>query len=446
MKTFYIHKLGCPKNDVDADYISGFLQQQKMLPTENPDQADLLIINSCAFIQSAKEESIEATLNLARLKEKGSNKKLILTGCLSQRYAEELQRDMPELDGIFGLNNVTDIPMIFEDKKDVVIARSENLRYYPEYDFKRTVNPDEVFGYLKISDGCDNRCSYCAIPDIRGSFRSRKIENIVDEARMLIDNGKNELILVSQESSAYGRDIYGQPQLLKLLDAVTAIKGDFWLRIMYLHPARLQPKLIEYMIDNPRICSYFDLPLQHISDRLLSLMNRRVTRSQIEKLLERIRSHGERAAVRTTFIVGFPGETDKEFDELAAFVAEQRFDRMGAFVYSPEEDTPASTLDGSVDDDTAQERYSQLMMLQQDIAFELNGEEEGRQLDVLVETVDKENGFSTGRTRYDAPEIDQSVRLNFVDVAPGSFVRALITGCDGYDLLGRKGESHESRS
>ncbi|MCP4566379.1 MAG: 30S ribosomal protein S12 methylthiotransferase RimO [FCB group bacterium] len=439
MKTFYIHKLGCPKNDVDADYISGFLQQQQMLPTDNPDQADLLIINSCAFIQSAKEESIEAALKLAQLKEIGSEKKLILTGCLSQRYAEDLQKQMPELDGIFGLNNITDIPLIFEGKKGRVIARSENLRHFPEYDFRRTVNPDEVYGYLKISDGCDNRCSYCAIPDIRGPFRSRKIENIVDEARMLVDSGKSELILVSQESSAYGRDLYNRPQLLKLLDALGAIPGDFWLRIMYLHPARLQPELIEYMIDNSRICSYFDLPLQHISDRILKRMNRRVTRLQIEKLLERIRLHGDRVAVRTTFIVGFPGETDKEFDELAAFAAEQRFDRMGAFVYSAEEDTPASTLDRGIDEETAQDRYSQLMMMQQDIAFELNVEEKGRQLEVLVETVDKENGFSIGRTRYDAPEIDQSVRLDFVDAAPGSIVPALITGCDGYDLLGRKG-------
>jgi ribosomal protein S12 methylthiotransferase len=440
MKRFYIHKLGCPKNDVDADYIAGFLRSQNLLQVRDPEQADILIVNSCGFIQPAKEESIDAVLSMARLKGSAQGKKLIVTGCLSQRYAAELEREIPELDGIFGLYDFTDITKLLNGHHDRLILSKDAPQEYPVYNFARTINPDEFFAYLKISDGCDNRCSYCAIPDIRGHFRSRIMDAIVEEAGFLLESGKKELIIVSQEATAYGRDLYGRSQLIPLLDRLSQLNGDFWIRVMYLHPARLSEDLIDYMIDNSRICSYFDLPLQHICDDILEVMKRKVTRDRIEKLLDRIRSARERAVIRTNFIVGFPGETDQHFEELCRFIEGQCFDRLGAFVYSREDGTRAAELKNQVDETTKEKRYHKLMELQQQIAFDRNLEEVGRCYDLLVESVDKASCISYGRTRFDAPEIDQTVRLGFDDIEPGEFVKVKITGCDGYDLIGGRTE------
>jgi len=440
MKRFYISRLGCPKNDVDADYIAGYLSQKGLTQVIDPEDADLLIVNTCAFIQSAKEESIAATLELGELKKKDDAKKLVLTGCMAQRYARELATEMPEIDGIFGLNDFTDIAKIIDNREGRIISRHELSRTYYNSEFPRIVNPDEHFAYLKISDGCNNRCSYCVIPDIRGHFRSRTIESIVAEAEFLLESGKKELILVSQESTSYGCDIYGKERLLPLLDALTALKGDFWLRVMYLHPGRLTNTHIDYIIDNPVICSYFDLPLQHINDRILAHMNRKVTRREIECLISRIRSKDAAAAVRTTFIVGFPGETDAEFDELCRFVDDTRFDRLGAFAYSPEEGSPAAGMADQVDEDLKQERYSQLMLLQQDIAFELNEAMIGKTVDVLIESVDPDSDLLTGRTRFDAPDIDQSVKMDLPKESLGKIEKITITGTDGYDLHGGRKE------
>jgi ribosomal protein S12 methylthiotransferase len=440
MKTYYIHRLGCPKNDVDAEYIAGFLRQQNIDPAASPEDADLLIVNSCAFIQPAKEESIDAVLSLAKLKENAKGKRLVITGCLSQRYAEELARDIPELDGIFGLDDFTDIAKLLGDHKSPIVSRHENLRTYRDYNFPREIMASEPFAYIKISDGCDNRCSYCAIPDIRGHFRSRPIETICREAEFLLDQGKKELILVSQESTAYGRDLYGKPRLIGILDEISKLGGDFWLRIMYLHPARLSEDLIDYMIDNRRICNYFDLPLQHINDELLQAMGRKVTRHRIGEILERIRSAESRAAVRTNFIVGFPGETEEQFEELCRYVEERRFDRLGAFVYSAEEGTPAAEMPDQITEESRERRYHRLMEIQQQIAFENNDNDVGQRFEVLIDEVDTDNGHAIGRTRFDAPEIDQNVRLDGTDMTPGDRVLARVTGSDGYDLLGEREE------
>ncbi|MCK5126733.1 MAG: 30S ribosomal protein S12 methylthiotransferase RimO [candidate division Zixibacteria bacterium] len=440
MKTFYIHKLGCPKNDVDADYIAGYLIKKKLAQVDSPEKADILIVNSCGFIQPAKEESIGAALALAEVKENYPGKKLIMTGCLSQRYSNELAADIPELDGVLGLDNITDIDSLLEGKKESVVSKNQDLIKYREYDFNRAVDDSEVFAYLKISDGCDNRCAYCAIPDIRGQFRSRTLETIVDEARYLLDNGKKELILVSQESSAYGRDIYGKRRITDLLDSLSELPGDFWLRIMYLHPARLTKELIDYMIDNERICNYFDLPLQHINDELLFSMGRQVNRKSIEDLIAYIRSRSQRSVIRTNFILGYPGETKEMFEELCEFIEEYKFDRLGAFVFSPEEGTRAAGLPDQVDEMIREKRFHKVMEIQRDIAFDKNEDDVNQSFDVIVDTIEKKNNQAIARSRFDAPEIDQIIRLDSADIYPGDIINIKITGYDGYDLFGAREE------
>ena len=434
MKKFYLHRLGCPKNDVDAEYIAGLFCQEGLSSCANPEDADLIIVNTCGFIDDAKEESIGAILSLLELKKSNPELKLIVTGCLSQRYAEQLAEEIPEIDGIFGIDGLKSLNEYIRSPRHIIQVEQPSVKYC-EPDTPRQLSDSEVFAYLKISDGCDNRCSYCAIPDIRGSFRSRNMAVIVDEARFLLDSGKKEIILVSQESTRYGEDLFGQPRLIELLDKISALPGDFWLRVMYLHPLRLTEELIEYIIDNPRLCSYFDLPLQHVSDRLLGLMNRRVSRDHIETLLEIIRDHNKPAAVRTTFIVGFPGETDKEFEELCHFVDRWRFNRMGAFVYSEEEDTPAVNLPGKVDGETAGRRYEELMLIQQDIAFENNQALVGKELEIIVDASNSYKLAGQGRTRFDAPEIDQTVLLKGQNFSAGMITKVAITGWDGYDLI-----------
>lgn len=437
MKTFYLHRLGCPKNDVDADYISGYLQSLGLAETDNPEFADLVIVNSCGFIQSAKEESIGAVLSLARLKQDSDGKKLVMTGCLSQRYADELHLEMPELDGIIGLNDIEALRGIVDGRAKRIVARSDNPARYPVCQYPRAVSEGESFAYIKISDGCDNRCSYCAIPDIRGPLRSRPMDDIRREAELLLERGKRELILVSQESTAYGRDRFGKPHIIPLLKHLSEIGGDFWIRVMYMHPARLHIELIDYMIDNQRICNYFDLPLQHINDDMLQSMGRRVTRRRIEELLATIRDGKEPSAVRTNFIVGFPGETDAQFEELCGFVEKQRFERLGGFEYSAEEGTPAAVRPNQVPDSTKQWRYHRLMEIQQQVAFERNRSEIDRRYDVIVDAIDSETGEAICRTRFDAPEIDQTVRVKTGGLRPGDIATVRITGCDDYDLLGK---------
>ncbi len=440
MKSFYLHKLGCPKNDVDAEYIAGYLKDKNLIQADDPDDADILIVNTCGFIRPAKEESIEAILDLAQIKEKYADKKLIVTGCLSQRYSTDLANDIPEVDGIFGIDNFTDIESLLQNDSKRIISGPIRATKYREYDFTRAVDSLQPFAYLKISEGCDNRCSYCAIPDIRGQFRSRTIEKIVEEASFLLASGKKELVLVSQESTAYGRDLYGKRSLLPLLGALSALEGDFWLRTMYMHPARLEKEHIDYMIDNERICNYFDLPLQHIDDSLLKSMGRQVNREQITDLISYIRSRKKRAVIRTNFILGYPGETEEMFEDVCRYIQENEFDRLGAFVFSPEDGTKAAGLDGQIDDLEREKRYHKIMEIQRDIAFDKNEGDIGKIYTVIVDSVDLENNRAVARTRFDAPEIDQIVRLDFADINPGDFIRVKITGYDGYDLFGAREE------
>lgn len=440
MKRFYLHKLGCPKNDVDADYIAGFLHEHGYQAATDPDEADILIVNSCGFIAPAKEESIGAVLELAELKKRAGDKKLIITGCLSQRYAKELGRDIPELDGIFGINDFMQMTPLLDGSQERIISASSPGGRYSEFAFGRAVDARQPFAYLKISDGCDNRCAYCAIPDIRGGFRSRMIESIVEEARWLLDAGKTELILVSQDATAYGKDIYGQVRLIDLLAALTALPGDFWVRVMYMHPARVTAELVDYMIDNDAICNYFDVPIQHICDDVLKAMGRGIDRSRIEWMIGMIRSSDRRVAIRTNVIVGFPGETKEHFEELCAFIEGMRFERLGAFFFSPEEGTRAVDMAGQIDERTKEERYHRVMALQRDIAFDYNEDDIDTSVEVIVDDYDTEKKTATARTRFDAPDIDQTVRVRTKSVTPGQVIRVRISGWDGYDLLGAREE------
>ncbi|MEE9441821.1 MAG: 30S ribosomal protein S12 methylthiotransferase RimO [candidate division Zixibacteria bacterium] len=438
MKRYYIHKLGCPKNDVDAECISGYLRNLGYQKTDTADDAELLIVNTCGFIQDAKEESIDAIMKSLKIKRKNEKSRVIVTGCLAQRYANDLAGDIPEIDGILGLDNIIQIQDILESKDAKIAVSENNLRKYREFDIERELDANQVFAYLKISDGCDNRCAYCSIPDIRGRFRSRQMENILDEARYLLDHSKKEIILVSQESTAYGLDLYGKQSLIALLDRLSALNGEFWIRIMYLHPGRLTSELIDYMIDNPRICNYFDLPLQHCNDEILQAMGRKTTRSAIEKLIGEIRGKSARSAIRTNFIVGFPGETGMQFKELCSFVEEIEFDRLGAFVYSREENTKAANMPEQVKRIIREKRYHRLMEIQREIAFTLNEKDVGERFEVIVDRVNIEEGYSMARTRLDAPEIDREVKLGFTDLRPGEFIPININGYDGYDLLGTR--------
>lgn len=441
MKSFYIHRLGCPKNDVDADYLAGYLMNRGLSSANSPEEADLLIVNTCGFILPAKEESIEAIFELTKLKQLNPDRKLIITGCLSQRYASDLTDNMLEVNGVFGINSYEEIGDFIANPRNRIAAPSKLTTVYKEYISKRIIQELVPYAYIKISDGCDNHCSYCAIPLIRGRYRSRRLEIIIDEAQRLLDTGKKELILVSQESTRYGQDIYGQVRLLRLLEALTSLQYDFWLRIMYLHPLRVTEELVDYIIDNPKICSYFDIPLQHINDRILKRMNRQIGRKQIEKVLDHIKDRDDVAAIRTTFIVGFPGETENDFDELYRFVDERRFERMGVFEYSSEENTLAESYTDQIEGEVKNRRIDDLMLLQQRLAFERNENSVGATLEIMIDAADKRKCMATGRSRYDAPDIDQTVKVNDSRDRVGDVIPVIITGSHGYDLLGRRGIS-----
>jgi len=436
---FYVHRLGCPKNDVDADYLTARLQADGHTPVESPESAEAIIVNTCGFILPAKEESIEEILRLARLKRTGRVKLLYASGCLSQRYGTEMLAEMPELDGAFGVGALEELAgaMASSGRLDEPQRVAAERMAYIDYD-SRYVDDRLPYAYLKISDGCNRTCAFCAIPSIRGAYRSRSVEVIVEEARMLAERGKKELILVSQESSLYGRDLGRGETLLTLLRRLDQIDGLEWIRVMYLYPSQLDDALIDYMLrtDNKTL-DYFDIPLQHISDTMLTAMERHMSRQGIEAVLDTIRRRSDRATIRSAFIVGFPGETEELFEELLEFVVSFGFDRMGVFSYSHEDGTPAFGLEDSISEVVKAERLDRLMTEQQGIALARNNALLGTTVEVIIDAV-TEGGRSVGRTRADCPEIDQEVFVNSDQLAVGTVCRVLIEGVDGYDLIGRE--------
>ena len=433
MKTVGLVSLGCSKNRVDSEMLLGQLRERGYQIVDDPKEAEIIIVNTCGFIQSAKEESIDTLLEMAEYKQTGRLKLLLATGCLAQRYGEELREALGEADGFMG---VADYKRIFEvideaQKGERPLAIGEGDRFYKS---DRVLTTPPYSAYVKISDGCDNRCTYCAIPLIRGKYRSRPYDDIVEECRDLAKKGVTEVTLIAQDTSRYGSDFEGKPLLLKnLLADVSAIEGIHWVRVLYCYPDTVNDELLDAIASLPKCAKYLDLPLQHINDRLLKAMNRRGDSQMIKRLLSGCRQRG--IIVRTTMIVGFPGETEEEFEELLDFVKETRFDRLGAFAYSPEENTPAAAMPEQIDEAVKQERLDRLMLLQQEISAEVMQARVGETDEVLVEGF--RHGRYYGRSLMEAPEVDGKVLFTSQKkLRPGEYVTVHITGASEYDLNG----------
>ncbi len=432
MKIF-IETLGCPKNFNDTQVAKGFLIDANHKIAQTPEEADVIMINTCGFINDAKKESIERIFDFCEYKAAG--KKIVVSGCLSKRYADELFEEMPEVDCFIGVNEYEQLPEILEnlDKRQKVVTECF-ADVLPRMERKLDDNP--FSSTLKIAEGCNNRCAYCVIPSIRGEYRSKKIEDILDEAQELAQAGCKELILIAQDVTNYGIDLYGQYKLSELLRQLCRIDGIEWIRLMYCYEDRITDELIEVMASEPKICKYIDIPIQHASDAVLKAMRRCSTESSIENTIERLRAKIPDIHIRTTFIVGFPGETDEDYEKLYAFVERMRFARLGVFAYSQEENTPAGEMENQIDEEVKEERLDGIMRRQLDISLELNKEKIGQTLEVLVEEQD-EDGSWLGRSRYDAPEIDNSVIFTSNrSLKPGDIVNVWINDAFDYDLVG----------
>ena len=432
MKIF-IETLGGPKNFNDTQVAKGFLIDANHKIAQTPEEADVIMINTCGFINDAKKESIERIFDFCEYKAAG--KKIVVSGCLAKRYADELFEEMPEVDCFIGVNEYEQLPEILEnlDKRQKVVTECF-ADVLPRMERKLDDNP--FSSTLKIAEGCNNRCAYCVIPSIRGEYRSKKIEDILDEAQELAQAGCKELILIAQDVTNYGIDLYGQYKLSELLRQLCRIDGIEWIRLMYCYEDRITDELIDVMASEPKICKYIDIPIQHASDAVLKAMRRRSTESSIENTIERLRKKIPDIHIRTTFIVGFPGETDEDYEKLYAFVDKMRFARLGVFAYSQEENTPAGEMENQIDEDVKEERLDGIMRRQLDISLELNKEKIGQTLEVLVEEQD-EDGSWLGRSRYDAPEIDNSVIFTSNgSLKPGDIVNVRINDAFDYDLVG----------
>lgn len=429
--------LGCAKNTVDAELMLGLLKKTGYKIVDRLAIADIVIVNTCGFIIDAKEESIEAIFSAVGLKKRNKRPYILVAGCLSQRYGKILFREIPEVDGIMGINRIADISIIVKrilNGERVLAVDGED--YLCEDQRLRLLN-NTATAYVKISEGCDNRCSYCVIPGIRGPFRSRQMESVIDEVYYLANNGVKEIILVAQDTTRYGLDIYGQYKLAGLLRQLVNIDGLQWIRLLYCYPTAITPELIQVIAREDKICKYIDLPLQHVSNKLLRLMNRQGYKEDYLDLIKKMRAKIPGLTLRTTFMVGFPGETNAEFMELLDFIKEVKFERMGVFTYSREEGTPASLMPGQVPEEVKRSRLQKAMMLQQQISYTINCNKIGRNLEVLVEGFDEELQKYKGRSQSDAPEIDGQVYFNFsghIDL--GSIVVVRINQADEYDLTG----------
>lgn len=429
--------LGCDKNRIDSENMLSYLQDDGYELTGDPAQADIIIVNTCGFIDSAKNESIDTILEMSEYK-KDNCKYLIVTGCLTQRYMQELQEGFPEVDMFLGTANYHILPQLI---KDLVAGRSQrsytNDKDVRHFSPRRVLTTPYHYAYIKIAEGCDNKCTYCAIPSIRGKYTSRKIEDIVEEAKQLVkDYGIKELILVAQDVSRYGIDIYGEIRLIELLERLSEVDVE-WIRLLYLYPENVDEKLIDYIVSNPKVCNYIDIPCQHISDGILKLMNRRVSSEQIYKLIEMIRSKGD-FTIRSTFIVGFPRESEEDFAKLEEFISVAKLDRCGFFAYSQEEGTPACRLSGQIDEDVKLARQEKLYSLQESIMLEKMKSRLDSVVDVLYEGIDYDMQIFYGRSMFDAPEID--TKVYFVADMPleiGRIYKVKLEELNGADYVGR---------
>ena len=437
MKAGFI-SLGCSKNLVDTEIMLGELKNHGIDLTNNPAEADILIVNTCAFIQSAKEESITTVLNMADYKESGRCRSLIVTGCLGQRYKQELLDELPEADAILGTGAWGRIMEAVEETLKghrVVIAGEDDTLYDAKTPRIRTT-PDYT-AYVKIAEGCDKHCTYCIIPKVRGNYRSVPMENLIEEAEELAQAGVKELILVAQETTLYGKDLYGKKSLHLLIRKLCQIKGLRWIRVLYCYPEEIYDELIRTMKEEPKFCHYLDLPIQHASNQILKRMGRRTTAEELMQIVQRLRAEIPDIVLRTTLITGFPGETAQQHEELMAFVDEMEFDRLGVFTYSPEEGTPAASMPQQIPEEIKLERRDELMELQQEVAFDLAEQRVGSTVWAMIEgKVADENAY-VARTYGDAPGVDGYLFLNTEEVLmSGDFVKVRVTGACEYDLIG----------
>lgn len=439
--------LGCPKNLVDSETMLGLIHEENYEITNDPSEAEIIIVNTCGFIESAKEESINTILQMAEYKKSGSCKYIIVTGCLSQRYAEELFSELPEADAIAGVEVYDEIGSIIKrvmnGERFIMLERSKpDVIYTTKETFlPRILTTPSYTAYLKIAEGCDNCCSYCAIPKIRGPYRSKPMEQVLKEAKALAANGVKELIVVAQDTTRYGEDLPGGKLLLAdLLKELNKIESLKWIRVMYCYPNNFTDELIETFASLDKVCKYVDLPLQHASNRLLASMNRYDTREEVETLLAKLRKRIPGIVIRTTFIVGFPGETDADFEELKEFVEQQRFENAGVFAYSQEEGTVAGAMPNQIPDEIKQERYHELMALQAQISEEIHKDTEGQTIEVLVEGIEEDgSGLHYGRSYREAPDIDGLVFIeNPGDIKPGCFVKVNILQGFTYESVGER--------
>ena len=437
MKILFI-SLGCDKNLVDSEVMLGMLTSKGYEITDDENEADVVVVNTCCFIGDAKEESIHNILEMAELRKAGDIKALIVTGCLAQRYKEEVQTEIPEVDAIIG---TTAIDAIVETLEDVLAGQGHNhiedINRTPVYDKSRIVTTGGHYAYLKIAEGCDKRCSYCIIPKVRGNYRSIPMESLLAEARKLVEFGAKELILVAQETTLYGKDLYGEKSLPRLLHELCKIDGLYWIRILYCYPEEITDELIETIRTEEKVCHYLDIPIQHASDNILKRMGRITNQAELRNMIARLRERIPDICLRTTLITGFPGETQEDHEELMAFVDEMEFDRLGVFTYSAEEDTPAAEFEDQIEEEIKKDRQAEIMELQQEIAFEKAENAVGRTVLAMIEgRLPNENAYAA-RTYMDAPNVDGLVFVQTSrELMTGDFVKVKITGSYEYDLIG----------
>ena len=420
----YLESLGCDKNRVDSEkLLSELLEKYEGSEvTLDPSEADIAIVNTCSFIGPAKEESINTILDLAEYKKSGRLKKLIVAGCLVERYKDEIRKELPEIDEIASV-------------KDYVRRLDSQM--------KRVESGERYTRYLKIAEGCDKYCSYCIIPRLRGHFRSIPMDAVLKEARELVEDGAKELILVAQETTLYGTDLYGKKSLHLLLRALSEIEGLVWIRVLYCYPEEIELPLIEELRDNPKICHYLDLPIQHSSDRILKAMNRKTRREELKEKIALLRREIPDICLRTTLITGFPGETEEDFQDVLSFITEERFDRLGVFPYSREEGTRAASMENQIPESVKNKRLSRIMELQQEIAFQKAEEQRGRILKALITGYDEEEGRVILRSYMDSPEIDSFIFVKGPERVSGEFVQVKVVDTEGYDLIGEYCESSQ---
>ena len=438
--------LGCDKNLIDGEIMLGLIDEKGYIITPNDSEADVIIINSCGFILDANQEAIDKVLEMADYKANGNCKALIVTGCMAQRYKDEIFESLPEVDAVVGTGDFENIGAVIDrllnGEKKVQLVTDINHLLNENNSYKRMVTTTGGFSYLKIAEGCDNRCTYCTIPSLRGKYRSRNIESLVKEAEILADKGVRELILIAQDTSLYGKDLYGEQKLHVLLQEISKIEDIKWIRILYCYPENVYDELIDEMASNPKVLHYLDMPVQHTNDRILKLMGRRSTGDKIKDTVNRLRAKMPDMCIRTTLITGFPTETQEEFESVIDFMKEVKFDRLGVFTYSPEEGTPACRMDGQIDEEIKAQRKESIMEAQMEISAELGQKFVGKTLEVIVEgKIEDEDDLYCGRSFRDCYEIDGFVFFkSSEELIAGDFYNIKITSAGDYDLIGERVE------